>query len=184
MVSPTLCTWVWVNSKHWWWTGRPGVLWFMESQRVGHDWATELNWTERSMTWTLLNWILHPRLETSCGETKIQRPLRQVSGSGGHGTKMICEPQLQPCWWGSRAPCTSHSGRANLSGQQCTMEVTALSTGLSSGESSGALFLTLNVFSLNLLQSRPLLSYSLNIVVIVFSDLLKQVAGLATTPLP
>ena len=28
------------------WTGRPGVLWFMGSQRVGHDWATELNWTE------------------------------------------------------------------------------------------------------------------------------------------
>ena len=29
-----------------WWTGRPGVLWFMGSQRVGHDWANELNWTE------------------------------------------------------------------------------------------------------------------------------------------
>ena len=35
-------------SKHlfiWWWTGRPGVLRFMGSQRVGHDWMTELNWT-------------------------------------------------------------------------------------------------------------------------------------------
>ena len=31
--------------RSWWWTGRPGVLWFMGSQRVGHDWATELNWT-------------------------------------------------------------------------------------------------------------------------------------------
>ena len=30
----------------WWWTGRPGVLRFMGSQRVVHDWATELNWTE------------------------------------------------------------------------------------------------------------------------------------------
>ena len=29
-----------------WWTGKPGVLWFMGSQRVRHDWATELNWTE------------------------------------------------------------------------------------------------------------------------------------------
>jgi len=38
--------WVWVNSGSWWWTGRPGVLRFMELQRVGHDWATELNWTE------------------------------------------------------------------------------------------------------------------------------------------
>ena len=35
-----------VNSGSWWWTVRPGVLWFMGSQRVGHDWATELNWTE------------------------------------------------------------------------------------------------------------------------------------------
>ena len=38
-------TWVWVTSGSWWWTGRPGVLRFMGSQRVGHDWATELNWS-------------------------------------------------------------------------------------------------------------------------------------------
>ena len=44
MASPTRRTWVWVKSSSWWWTGRPGVLWFMGSQRVGHDWATELNW--------------------------------------------------------------------------------------------------------------------------------------------
>ena len=37
-------TWVWVNSGSWWWTGRPGVLRFMGSQRVRHDWATELKW--------------------------------------------------------------------------------------------------------------------------------------------
>ena len=36
-------TWVWVNSWSWWWTGRPGVLQSMGSQRVGHDWATELS---------------------------------------------------------------------------------------------------------------------------------------------
>ena len=35
---------VWVNSGSWWWTGRPGMLQFMRSQRVGHDWVTELNW--------------------------------------------------------------------------------------------------------------------------------------------
>ena len=45
MASVTQWTWVWVNSGSWWWTGRPGVLWFMGSQRVGHDWVTELNWT-------------------------------------------------------------------------------------------------------------------------------------------
>ena len=46
MASPTQWTWVWVNSRSWWWTGRPVVLWFMGSQRVGHDWMTELNGTE------------------------------------------------------------------------------------------------------------------------------------------
>ena len=40
--------WVWVNSGSWWWTGRPGMLWFMGSQRVGHDWVTELNWSNYS----------------------------------------------------------------------------------------------------------------------------------------
>ena len=45
MASPTPWTWVWVNSRSWWWTGRPGVLWFMGSQRIRHDWATELNWS-------------------------------------------------------------------------------------------------------------------------------------------
>ena len=45
MASPTQWTWVWLNSGSWWWTGRPGVPRFMGSQRVGHDWATELNWT-------------------------------------------------------------------------------------------------------------------------------------------
>ena len=44
MASPTWWTWVWVNSGSWWWTGRPAMLWFMGSQRIRHDWATELNW--------------------------------------------------------------------------------------------------------------------------------------------
>ena len=45
MTSLTRWTWVWVNSGSWWWTGRPGMQQFMGSQRVRHDWATELNWT-------------------------------------------------------------------------------------------------------------------------------------------
>ena len=51
MASLTQWTWVWVNSGSWWWTGRPGVLRFMGSQRIGHDWATELNWTLPSYLW-------------------------------------------------------------------------------------------------------------------------------------
>ena len=52
--TDTRWMWDWVNSGSWWWTGRPGVLRFMGSQRVGHDWATELNWTE-------LNWTSHKK---------------------------------------------------------------------------------------------------------------------------
>ena len=45
-----LMTWVWVDSRSWWWTGRPGVLRFMGSQRVGLDWATEMKWNENKTT--------------------------------------------------------------------------------------------------------------------------------------
>ena len=45
MASPPQWTWVWVSSGSWWWTGEPGVLQSMGLQRVGYDWATELNWT-------------------------------------------------------------------------------------------------------------------------------------------
>ena len=46
MASLIWWTWVWVNSRSRWWTGRPGMLRFMGSHRIGHDWATELNWTD------------------------------------------------------------------------------------------------------------------------------------------
>ena len=56
MASQTRWTWDWVNSRRWWWTGRPDVLRFMGSQRAGHDWVTELNWTE--LNWTELNLLI------------------------------------------------------------------------------------------------------------------------------
>ena len=50
MASLTRWTWVWVNSGSWWWTGGPGMLRFMGSQRIGHDWATELtDWVFRKL---------------------------------------------------------------------------------------------------------------------------------------
>ena len=60
MASLTQWTWVWVNSGSWWWTGRPGVLGFIGSWRVGHDWMTELNLTELN-GWipTLFTWNFH-----------------------------------------------------------------------------------------------------------------------------
>ena len=51
MASPTRWTWVWVNSGSWCWTGRPGVPQFMGSQRVRHNWATELNSKIKNIVW-------------------------------------------------------------------------------------------------------------------------------------
>ena len=45
MTSPTQWAWVWVDSRSWWWTGRPGMLQSMGSERIGHDWVTELNYS-------------------------------------------------------------------------------------------------------------------------------------------
>ena len=61
MASPTQWTWVWMDSESWWWTGKPGMLRFMGSQRVGH--SKQLNWNEAlfvifdsvsHLTWTYL----------------------------------------------------------------------------------------------------------------------------------
>ena len=51
MASLTRWTWVWASSDSWWWTGKPGVLQSMGSQRVRHDWVAELNWTESLYEW-------------------------------------------------------------------------------------------------------------------------------------
>ena len=64
MASLTQWARVWVNSGSWWWTGRPGVLYFMESQRIRHDWATELNcsvcvWEserQRKLAFSVMSW--------------------------------------------------------------------------------------------------------------------------------
>ena len=55
MASLTRWTWVWGNSRHWWWSGKPGILQSMESQSQTRlrDW-TELNWPFVKM-W--ISWI-------------------------------------------------------------------------------------------------------------------------------
>ena len=60
MASLTRWTWVWVNSGSWWWTERPGMLWFMGSQRVRHNWATELNWKVIAIATILITWMKQP----------------------------------------------------------------------------------------------------------------------------
>ena len=46
MASLTQWMWVWASFRSWWWTGKANFLQFMGSQRIGHDWATELNWMQ------------------------------------------------------------------------------------------------------------------------------------------
>ena len=88
MASPTEWTWVWVSSKSWWWTGKPGVLQSMGSQRVGHDWTTDLNscWRSASLcgsagkesAWSAGDLGSIPGLGRSPGEGKGYQP--QYSG--------------------------------------------------------------------------------------------------------
>ena len=68
MASLTQWTWVWVNSGSWWWTGRPGMLQSMGSQRVKHDWATELNWINKmgDVTGDTGGWLHHSTTDTLC----------------------------------------------------------------------------------------------------------------------
>ena len=66
IASLTQWTWVWASSQHWWRTGKPTVQQSMGSQKVGHDWETELNWTERH-TWVnavIKFWVHKPMFET------------------------------------------------------------------------------------------------------------------------
>ena len=73
MASPTRWTWVWLNSGSWWWTRRPGVLRFMGSQRVRHEWATELIWTELVHDYLNLQYVNeYPNVRLMEGE-KVNR---------------------------------------------------------------------------------------------------------------
>ena len=62
-------TWVWPSFRRWWWTGKLGMLQSMGSQRVGHDWATELNWTDQSTT------LYFPYPQTEVFQWKTSLPL-------------------------------------------------------------------------------------------------------------
>ena len=54
LASPTQWTWVWASSGSWWWTGRPGMLQSMGSQRAGHDWVSELKRTDHNLQWNII----------------------------------------------------------------------------------------------------------------------------------
>ena len=77
MASVTRWTWVWVDSRSWWWTGRPGVLRFTGSQRVGHDWATELKGFRKQATIDLALKMHNNRKSGPCGNS-LQIALSQA----------------------------------------------------------------------------------------------------------
>ena len=76
MASPTWWTWVWVNSRSWWWTGKPGVLQFMGLQRFGHDWVPELSVFYWYISAILFYWIQH----TSTGHHYVLGTLLNIMG--------------------------------------------------------------------------------------------------------
>ena len=86
MASLTRWTWVWVNSGSWWWTGRPGVLWFMGSQRVGHDWATDVIWSDN---------FISPLSVISKGKEKANKSSKRVI-RGEPGKEVWWWPPLKP----------------------------------------------------------------------------------------
>ena len=93
MASLTRWMWVWVNSRSWWWTGRPGMLRFMGSQRVGHDWAIELNWTVHY-------WI--PGLDLKQGWFWIKWADRELSL---HLLRQLVFHICAEFWWKRRKRC-------------------------------------------------------------------------------
>ena len=72
MTSPTQLTWAWASSGSWWWTGKPGMLQSVELQRVGHDWATELNWTTEDEMVGWHHWLNGHEFEQNPGDGKGQ----------------------------------------------------------------------------------------------------------------
>ena len=86
MASLTQWTWVWVNSGSWWWTGRPGMLQAMGSQKVLHVWATELNWTE----WDIL--VFFPHLEPVRRENRIERWQVKIPSFCDRVSAWVAEP--------------------------------------------------------------------------------------------
>ena len=90
MTSPTQWAWVWVNSGSWWWTGRPGMLQSMGSQRVRHVWAAELT----DVPYAVLH--LSQSCLTLCNFTDYSPPGSSVHGdSPGQNTVVDCHALLK-----------------------------------------------------------------------------------------
>ena len=102
-----------MNSGSWWWTGRPGVLQFMGSQRVGHDWATEVNWYR---LWNWMAWSEAPRKSGKASWVKWHLLWNVNRGVELHslGEEKLERLEKQRCWdvWG-QGRCFRCSGCCN-----------------------------------------------------------------------
>ena len=93
MASPTRCTWVWASSGSWWRTVRPGVLQSMGSQRVGHDWATELNWMKPTFIKHLAA-LCMPRMTCYHTESPFWRSLMVKTLQCNDSVSKICRAEF------------------------------------------------------------------------------------------
>ena len=91
MASPTQYTWVWVNSRSWWWTGRPGVLRFMGSQR---DKTEQLNWSEDKQFSSENIWLINmkPKILFFLSFRVQLSDLQEISND-------IRKLKKATCWW-------------------------------------------------------------------------------------
>ena len=95
MESSTPWTWIWASSGSWWWIGKPGMLQSMGLQRVGHDWATGMNWTEE------MDYIANitSDLQKRFNETSQGLSFSKLSnGRGGFCLLKICPLFNQHSW--------------------------------------------------------------------------------------
>ena len=118
MASPTQWTCIWVDSGNWWWTGRPGVLWFVGSQRVGHNWGTEMNWIELNCElhhdgslWWQSAWQVS-------GPDRAQRTLSTIDGGRWSRSEYAWLPASRD--WGKRLSLPSNHLWKGDDGPFCT----------------------------------------------------------------
>ena len=99
MASPTQWTWVWVNSGSWWWTGRPGVLQFMGSQRVRHNWVTELKhkkWVQKIRTAKSWNHRLSARGGKVNNKERNEYIIHPTTSQEIWESSIYCRPRRAP----------------------------------------------------------------------------------------
>ena len=78
MASPTEWTWIWASSGTWWWTGKPGMLQSMASQKFGRDWVTELNWIFLDHDWPWVTEIIQSKTVAKQGLLYFQKYVTSV----------------------------------------------------------------------------------------------------------